>query len=448
MAGVLVLGAGMVTRPLVRYLLKHGVGVTVASRTVEKAEALVAGFEKGRAVAWTAENREELQRLVRTHDVVISMLPYAYHLQVAQVCLEEKRHLITTSYVKPEMKALDAEARSRGLLFLNEMGLDPGIDHMSAMRAIRRLESEGFGVRVLESFGGALPAPEALDNPWNYKFSWSPRGVLLAATRPARFMRDGRITEISGEALFARPFLHEVEGLGTFEVYPNGDAVRYRELYGIPEVSTIFRGTLRWPGWAETMRALLRLGYLSEKVMSFQGLTYAGLLRRLTGRGGAPEEILSAVLGLPPDAPVIRRLLSDGSHGEGGTDDDARRREHVVRVKQDAALVPGCGEARSASVGSRRPRRRVVWISFRLRNFGGISRRNPPSRACSPGSTFLLSPGWGHQDRSWGFSRSPRVIPQRDHDVEVRMYRDLLSQSLASRQSCGRSGSGRLGRHR
>ena len=219
---VLILGAGLVVGPMVRYLLEQpDFKVTVASRTVSKAEALVGEHPRGKALAFNIQDGEALESLVQKHDLVVSLLPYTYHLQVAQACLKHKKHLVTTSYVKSEMMALDGQVRDAGLIFLNEIGLDPGIDHMSAMRVINQVKDAGGEITTFVSYCGGLPAPEANTNPLGYKFSWSPRGVVMAGKNPAHYLWDGKEIDIPGEELFDNYWLVQVPELGTFEGYPN-----------------------------------------------------------------------------------------------------------------------------------------------------------------------------------------------------------------------------------
>ncbi|HOZ20600.1 MAG TPA: saccharopine dehydrogenase C-terminal domain-containing protein [bacterium] len=265
MKKVLVLGAGLVSRPLVRYLLDQpDTQVIIASRTVSKAEALIENHPAGKAVAATVQEKEKLEALVADADVAISLLPWIYHVQVAELCLKHKTNLVTTSYVSPAMRALDQQARDQGLLFLNEIGLDPGIDHMSAMKMIHEVEHKGGRVTSFESVCGGLPAPEANDNPFGYKFSWSPRGVLLAGRNSAHFLKDGKDMVIENKDLFRTVAIKDVRGLGWLELYPNRDSMLYQELYGLKDAKTIFRGTFRNPGWCETLEKVVRLGFLND----------------------------------------------------------------------------------------------------------------------------------------------------------------------------------------
>ena len=192
MKRVVVFGAGLVVRAHVRYLLNQGFKVTVASRTVSKAEAIIDGHPEGTPMAFDiAAEPERLAEIVADHDVAVSLLPWQFHPQVARTCLDTGKHMVTTSYVKDEMKALHDEAVAKGIILLNEIGVDPGIDHMTAMKVIHRAQAAGGVITTFQSYCGGLPAPEANDNPYGYKFSWSPRGVLLAGLNTARYRRDG-----------------------------------------------------------------------------------------------------------------------------------------------------------------------------------------------------------------------------------------------------------------
>ena len=279
---VLLLGAGLVSKPLVTYLLKHGFHVTVASRTVEKAEALIEGHHNGKAVKWVVEQEDKLKEMIKENDIAISLLPYIYHVQVAKVCLEFGKHLVTTSYVKEEMKALDKEAKEKGLLFLNEVGLDPGIDHMSAMKLIHDIWNKGGKVISFESFCGALPAPDSADNPLKYKFSWSPRGVLLAGRNSAKYIKEGKTINIKPDNLFDDHHSFEVKGIGDMEYYPNRDSVSYIDIYKLDGISTMFRGTIRYPGWSELMSVVSKSGWLSLEKIETSGKSYRDITAEIT----------------------------------------------------------------------------------------------------------------------------------------------------------------------
>ena len=270
---VLLLGAGMVAKPLTEYILNNNIELTIASRTVAKAEKLIGNNTNGKAISWTIEDLKTLEKLVSTHDLTISLLPYAHHVTVARLCIQHKKNMVTTSYVSPEMKLLDTEARNAGILILNEIGVDPGFDHMTAMRIIDKVKSEGGKIREFYSVCGALAAPEVADNPFRYKFSWSPKGVLMAGNNNAKFLKDGKIVEIPTENLFKNPIKIEFPGVGPMEVYPNRDSLAYIDKYNIPEVETMYRGTFRYPNWCRIMDIMKTLGLLSTEIQNFEGKT-------------------------------------------------------------------------------------------------------------------------------------------------------------------------------
>ncbi len=283
MKKVLILGAGLVVRPIVKHLLNKGIQVTVATRTKSKAEEMIDNHPLGVAVAWTVEDENHLSKLVSTHDLTVSLLPYLHHLLVAKYCIEHKKNMVTTSYVKPEMQALDSDARKAGIIILNELGLDPGIDHMSAMRIIDNVHSKGGKIEEFYSICGALPAPEAANNPFKYKFSWSPNGVIMAGNNDGKYLKDGNEVYIPTENLFKNPLQVEFTNVGTLEVYPNRDSISYIDIYGIPEVKTIQRGTFRYKGWCETLHEMKKLQLISNDKVDLKGKTYADFMASQIG---------------------------------------------------------------------------------------------------------------------------------------------------------------------
>jgi len=312
MSKVVVFGAGLVTRPLVRYLLDQpDLRLTVATRTVSKAEKMIAGHPQGEAKTLNVEDVDAMEREVETSDVVVSLVPFAYHVNVAKLCIKHKRQMVTTSYVSDEMKGLDGAAKEAGVLLLNECGLDPGIDHMSAMRMIHDVEKRGGKVVRFRSSTGALPSHEANTNPFGYKFSWSPRGVLLASKNSAKWLEDGKEVNVPGVELFENYFIQDVPETGAFENYPNRNSVPYKEIYGLEHASTVYRGTFRMTGWCETMRKIVALGWLGEEpAPGFTGKTYGDLTRHLIGasEGDDLSRATAKFLGLEHYATVIKRL--------------------------------------------------------------------------------------------------------------------------------------------
>lgn len=307
---VLVLGAGRVAAPLVKYLLSHSISVTLADSDDTRALALLAAHPLGRAVKLNVTDEAGLDQLVKNHHLVVSLLPYAFHVLVAHVCLRHSRSLVTTSYVQPGMELLDAEARAAGVLLLNEMGLDPGIDHMSAMRVIDRVKSEGGVVESFYSFCGALPAPESVDNPFGYKFSWSPKGVLMAGNNGARFLKDSSVVEIEPGNLFKNPLQVDFTGVGPLEVYPNRDSISYIGLYGLTGIETMMRGTFRYPGWCQAIDMMKTFNLLSDLPSDFTGKSYAEMTAQVAGvpSEGSVKQALVEKFGLQIDSPALRAL--------------------------------------------------------------------------------------------------------------------------------------------
>ncbi|HEC34442.1 MAG TPA: saccharopine dehydrogenase [Chloroflexi bacterium] len=321
MRNVLVLGAGLVAKPLVRYLLDQpGYHVTVASRTVGKAQMVIGGRPNGQALPFDiARDGRALGTLVSGADLTVSLLPYIYHVQVAEQCIRHRCHLVTTSYVKDAMRALDEQAKEAGVILLNEIGLDPGIDHMSAMRIIHHIHDADGQVVSFRSYCGGLPAPEANTNPFGYKFSWSPRGVVLAGRNDACYLEDGQVVEVPNRRLFATRHTIHVEGVGDLDAYPNRDSLPYIQTYGIPETGTMYRGTLRYPGWCETWQKFVELGLLDlTERNDLEGLTFRQLMARLIRKPETDdlERDLAAHLGIAPDSDVMMRFAWLGLLGD------------------------------------------------------------------------------------------------------------------------------------
>lgn len=311
MKKIVILGAGLVARPLVRYLLDQpDFEVEVASRTVSKAIRLINNHPHGTAKELNLKDDAALREEISRADLVISMVPYSFHPKVAKYCIDFNKHMVTTSYVSEIMKNLDGEAKRAGILILNEVGLDPGIDHMEAMRIIHEVEEKGGEITSFISYCGGLPAPEANTNPFGYKFSWSPMGVLLAGKNSAQYIKDGQQIFISSRDLFENYNIIQIEGLGDFEGYPNRNSLPYIDLYNIKSTKTMLRGTLRNIGWCPTLKKIVDLGLLDEEKKEWTGLTYNDFLRRLMN---APLEkdvkkALSNYLNIKEDSDIIKRL--------------------------------------------------------------------------------------------------------------------------------------------
>jgi saccharopine dehydrogenase-like NADP-dependent oxidoreductase len=309
MEKVLILGAGLVVKPMVEYLLKNNFELLVASPMKDRADEMIKGDPHGSSLDWSMDDPAMLEKIIAENNIVVSLLPYKYHSDVAKVCLRHGKSLVTTSYIQPGMKELDESAKNAGLLFLNEIGLDPGIDHMTAMRIIDHIHGNGGKVEEFYSLCGALPAPESADNPLKYKFSWSPKGVILASRNSAQYLKKGRKINIEPSDLFKDTFNYDFPGIGNLEVYPNRDSVSYMDIYGISETKTMYRGTFRYKGWCESLDVMKGLKMLDDTVIDCKGMSYADFLARATGLEVNNLKInLAKKLGVSMTSTVIQAL--------------------------------------------------------------------------------------------------------------------------------------------
>ena len=269
MKNILIIGAGRSATTLISYLLDHADAqkwnITVADISKELAQEKIGAHPRAQALQFDVANAEQRKREISRVDIVISMLPAHLHIEVAKDCLELGKNLTTASYVSKEMKALDEKAKAKDLVFLNETGLDPGIDHLSAMKLLDEIRDDGGKVEHFESFTGGLVAPESDDNPWHYKFTWNPRNVVLASQGGAvKFIHNGKYKYIPYQRVFRRTEYITIEGHGEFEGYANRDSLSYREVYGLHKVKTLYRGTLRKPGFSRSWNAFVQLGMTDD----------------------------------------------------------------------------------------------------------------------------------------------------------------------------------------
>jgi saccharopine dehydrogenase-like NADP-dependent oxidoreductase len=295
---------------LIRYLLDKGYQVVIGTLLVRRAQEILAGHPNGKVCLLDVQDEARLASFVEDCDLAVSLLPFSHHPQVARLCIYRRRHMVTTSYVSAAMQELDEGALAAGVTVLNEIGLDPGIDHMSAMRVIDDVRRRGGRIVAFRSYCGGLPAPEANDNPFGYKFSWAPRGVLLAGRNSARYLLDGRRIDVPPHRLFRDMHILAFDGLGDFEAYPNRDSIRYIDIYGLGGVQTMVRATLRNMGWCDCLFQFGRLGLLSLDEVDVSGKTYAEFMRDLTGCGPSDDlgSVVAARLGIPRDSCPIRNL--------------------------------------------------------------------------------------------------------------------------------------------
>ena len=314
MKKILILGSGLVAKPIIQYLLSKDYHVTVASNTPDRSDAMIDGNPGGVSLFWDAGDEGSLGRMIADHDITVSLLPYIFHVMVARHCVAHKKNMVTTSYVKPEMHELDAAAKEAGIILLNEMGLDPGIDHMSAMRIIDKVHQREGAILEFYSICGALPAPEAADNPFKYKFSWSPKGVVLAGNNDAIYLQHRKVVELPTRELFRNPFKVNFPDVGELEVYPNRDSLAYKEIYGIPEAQTMFRGTFRYAGWCEILDAIKKLDLISSEKFDMTGMTFVDLVARQIAGSDIPHttahirDRVANFLGIPANAHALEAL--------------------------------------------------------------------------------------------------------------------------------------------
>jgi len=309
MKKVLILGAGLVVKPMVEFLLENNFNLTIATTTKEKADRMIKGHPNGSSLQWSTDETDTLEKLVNEHDIAVSFLPYRYHVMVAKICVRYGKSLVTTSYVQPEMQTLDEEAKRAGVILLNEIGLDPGIDHMTAMKIIDHVHGKGGRIEEFYSLCGALPAPEAADNPLKYKFSWSPKGVVLASRNSALYLKSGKKVSVETMNLFKDTFAYNFPGVGMLEVYPNRDSISYIDIYGIHEASTMYRGTFRYKGWCETLDAMKHLNMLDDTLIDYTGMDYSGFLAERGGMGTSNlRKNIAHKLGIPEGSRAMDSL--------------------------------------------------------------------------------------------------------------------------------------------
>lgn len=269
MRNILIVGAGRSSAALVRYLLEKSfeehLFLIIADISVENANNLVMGHENSRVVELDIFNIDSRKTLVRNADIVVSMLPARFHLEIAKDCLEFKKNLVTASYISKELSAMNEQVKKAGLIFMNEIGLDPGIDHMSAMQVIDRIKGQGGKMILFESFTGGLVAPESDNNLWNYKFTWNPRNVVIAGQGGvAKFIQEGKYKYIPYHKLFRRTEFLSIEGYGKFEALANRDSLNYREIYGLQDALTLYRGTIRRVGYSRAWNIFVQLGMTDD----------------------------------------------------------------------------------------------------------------------------------------------------------------------------------------
>ena len=269
MKKILIIGAGRSASSLIKYLLdkseSENLYITIGDLSIDAAEEKIANNPNAKAIILDIKDAQQRQNEIQKADIVISMLPANLHIEIAQDCIRFNKHLVTASYISDEMQALNDDAIEKNLIFMNEVGLDPGIDHMSAMKVIHEIREKGGKMILFESFCGGLVAPESDSNLWNYKFTWAPRNVVLAGQGGmAKFIQEGKDKYIPYQKLFRRTeFLH-VEDFGRFEAYANRDSLKYRKVYDLEDALTLYRGTIRRVGFSKAWNMFVQLGMTDD----------------------------------------------------------------------------------------------------------------------------------------------------------------------------------------
>jgi saccharopine dehydrogenase-like NADP-dependent oxidoreductase len=316
MKKILILGAGLSASSLIKYLLDHSQEndwkVVLGDQSKELAEKKINGHPHGEAIFFDVFDEGLRKQEIAKADLVISMLPAMFHPLVARDCVDLGKHMLTASYVSKEIKEMDEEARSKDLLLLNEIGVDPGIDHMSAMRVIDEIKNSGAELLEFESSTGGLVAPEFDNNPWNYKFTWNPRNVVLAGQGSAQFLHNGRLKYIPYHKLFQRTEIVDVLDYGKFEIYANRDSLQYQDVYKLGDIQTLFRGTIRKVGYTAAWDVFVQLGLTDDSIMieNKYNMTYRNFINSfLPYHKSTPvEKKICDYLGLKPNCEIMKKL--------------------------------------------------------------------------------------------------------------------------------------------
>lgn len=316
MKRILILGAGLSSSSLIKYLLDHSEQydwkVAIGDMSVDIAREKAANHPNGEGFSFDVFNDKQRETEIEKSDIVISMLPARYHYLVANDCVRIGKNMVTASYVSPEIKAMDKQAKDKNIIMLNEIGVDPGIDHMSAMQIIDKIRSKGGKLIAFKSSTGGLVAPEFDTNPWNYKFTWNPRNVVLAGQGTAMFIRNGRYKYIPYHKLFDRLETVEIPAYGKFEIYPNRDSLKYRSIYGLEDIPTMFRGTMRRPGFSKAWNIFVQLGMTDDtyQMESVKDMTYRIFVNSFLPyqKTMSVETKLCNFLGLKEDSEIMKKL--------------------------------------------------------------------------------------------------------------------------------------------
>ena len=324
MKKILIIGAGLSSSSLIKYLLEHSTThnwkIKLADVSLATALEKINQHPNAEAIEFDISNEIQKEEEIKNADVVISMLPASFHPLVAHCCLKYKVHMLTASYVSNEIKAMNEEAQKLGIAMLNELGVDPGIDHMSAMKVIDKIKAEGGRILSFKSSTGGLIAPEYDNNPWNYKFTWNPRNVVVAGQGVSQYIINGDYKYLPYHQLFDRVETTSVPGLGEFEVYPNRDSLKYRETYDLLDIPTMFRGTMRRPGYCKAWNVFVQLGMTDDTyiVENSENMTYRQFINLFLNydKNLSVEEKITSKFNITKDSDIMYRLNWLGLFGD------------------------------------------------------------------------------------------------------------------------------------
>lgn len=312
MKKIAIIGAGLMTKPMVDYFIdKIGYKVIMLNRTLEKAESIIGNRPLGEAVGWANNNTETLDRVIKNADAVISMVPKPLHIKVAKSCLKYRKNMITASYEIPELMALKDDVEKQGILILNELGEVPGMDHFGTQMLLDEIKNDGGRVLSINSYGSGIPAFESNNNPMGYKFSWDPRTVFVAAQTAGAYLVNGKKISIPGNKLFEKFWFVDIEKLGTFETYPNKDVEKYVKPFALDDEVSFYRGLLRYSGYCNNMSNMEALGLFdSEKISKLKNTTFRQFTASLikTDLSSNIEQSVADFLKIKSNSDIIHRL--------------------------------------------------------------------------------------------------------------------------------------------
>ena len=318
MNNILIIGAGRSSSALITYVLEkakeNGWFVTVADQDPKLAELRVGNHPNGRATWLDVQKVNDRREMIKRTDLVVSLVPAHLHLELAQDCVKLNKHLITASYVSSQMHQMGDLAKDRELIFMNELGLDPGIDHMSAKQKIDEITENGGKVVAFRSYTGGLVAPESDNNPWHYKISWNPGNVVKAGQGTAQYLENGKLKYIPYHRLFKQYRKVSINGLGDFEAYANRDSLLYREIYGLSDIPNILRGTLRHPGFCDSWDALVKIGLTDDSypITDSYHISYHELLEAYVNsayhQGQSVKDKIANLLNVSPNSDIMKKL--------------------------------------------------------------------------------------------------------------------------------------------